>query len=257
MGELGQPLRVLHEDDALVAVYKPAGMLVHRTKLAAAERVFALQTVRNQTGRRVYPVHRLDKPTAGVLLFAFDAAAARDLAAQFEAHTIVKHYMAVVRGFSEGEGVVEKPLRPLWDRTTDPEAARAKPPQPAHTVYRTLGRCELPVPTGRYATSRYSLVHLMPVSGRQHQIRRHLNHIAHPIIGDAKHGDYRHNRYFTERFGRRLLLVAVQLELTHPRTGRPLVVTATIDEEFQAVLSALGVLDAVPAPWRQAPESEL
>ncbi len=176
------PLAILRQDDDLVAVYKPAGWLVHRTGLDAGETRFVMQALRDQLGRRVYPVHRLDKGTCGVLVMGLHAEAARALSQAFEQHRVDKRYLALVRGHAPDRVQVDHALRP---DDAPPDAAV----QPARTALRCLARLELPEASdARFATTRASLVEALPETGRRHQIRRHLKHIAHPILGDATHG---------------------------------------------------------------------
>ena len=237
----GGALDVLFRDERFVAVNKPPGLLVHRSRIDRGADRFALQTVRDQIGRRVFPVHRLDKPTSGVLLFALDPEAARRLSDAFARRAVRKTYLAVVRGYLEPGGVIDYALRETRDRTTDGKARRDKPPQPAVTVYRRLATVETPHAVGRYPTSRYALAALRPRTGRKHQIRRHMKHIFHPVIGDRKYGDGRHNRFFEEHFGcRRMLLHAAALTFSHPFTGAPTVLLAPLDAVFRDVLERLG-----------------
>lgn len=195
--------------------------------------------LRDQIGRPVWPVHRLDRGTSGVLLFALDADTASRLGGQFQRGEASKTYLALVRGHPPQSGEIDHPL----SRQADPRAGlEAGPPQPAVTRYRRLAAVEIPYRVDRYPGSRYALLELHPLDGRRHQLRRHLKHIAHPIIGDATHGQGRHNRLFQELFGcRRLLLAATELRLAHPADGRELRLIAPLAEEFRAVLTALGI----------------
>ncbi len=232
-------MELLYRDDHLVAVYKPAGWLVHRTPMDPGERRILMRAVRDAVGRPVFPVHRLDKPTAGIVVFALDEAGARRLGAAFARQRVAKTYLAVVRGHTHPEGVIDWPLRDRAYLTRGLEADSA--PRPAVTRYRCLGQCERPDPVGPYPTARYSLLALYPEQGRPHQLRRHLKHIGHPIIGDTTHGDGRHNAYFRRALGsRRLLLAALALTLPHPADGRPLALRARPDAEFAGVLTTLG-----------------
>ncbi len=206
--------------------------------------------LRDQIGQRVYPVHRLDKPTSGVLLFALDRQTARQLGERFTLGKIAKTYLAVVRGITETEGLIDYPLTEDLDRMTDTRARRNKRPQPATTGYRRLAEAELPFAVGRYPTSRYSLIEAYPRNGRKHQIRRHLKHIFHPLIGDTKHGEGKHNRFFREQFGcHRLLLAATELSLVHPRSGEVLTLVAPLDATFTSLLEQMGWRDRVPNHW--------
>jgi tRNA pseudouridine65 synthase len=213
-------LEILYHDDYLVAVNKPPGLLVHRTGLDAGETQFALQLLRDQLGRAVWPAHRLDKGTSGVLLFALDADTARALGLAFEAPDAVqKTYQAVVRGWPPTEGLIDHPLRRMED---DARPGRDEVQQ-AQTRYRTLAHYALPLPYNDFPTTRGALVELQPLTGRRHQLRRHLKHLAHPIIGDATHGKGPLNRAVAELLGmQRLWLHALRLALRHPVTGVPL-----------------------------------
>ena len=234
-------MQILYRDDWLVAVDKPAGLLVHRSLIDKRATDFALQRVRDQLGRRVYPVHRLDRPTSGVLLFALDAGTARTLTAQFTAGQVVKTYQAIVRGYLEPEGVIDHALREEPDALADAHADPNKAPQIAITQFRRLATVELPYPVSRYPTARYSLVELQPKTGRKHQLRRHLKHIFHPIIGDTTHGDGRHNQFFAGHFANQsLLLAATRLQLRHPQSGEALVIRAPLAADFLRIVVALG-----------------
>ena len=213
-------LQILFRDDYLAAVHKPPGLLVHRTGLDAGETRFALQLLRDQLGQPVWPVHRLDKGTSGVLLFALNAATARALGQAFEAgHGLYKTYQAVVRGWPADEGLIDHPLK----RMPDDMRNEREEVQDAVTRYRTLERYELPLADGRFATTRCALLDLQPLTGRRHQLRRHCKHIAHPIIGDATHGKGPLNRAVAASLGeQRLWLHAAALSLTHPVSGAAL-----------------------------------
>lgn len=198
-----------------------------------------MQLLRDQLGQPVWPVHRLDKGTSGILLFALEAAAAAELAGQFERGEVEKVYWAVVRGHPDAGGVIDHPLRRLADEYGYRGAQDL--PQAAVTRYRRLATAELPWRVDRYPTSRYALVELTPLSGRRHQLRRHMKHIAHPIVGDATHGKGRHNRLFQERLGcHRLLLAAVRLAFRHPDDGRPVVISTPPAPDFADCIRQLG-----------------
>lgn len=244
-------MEILYRDEHLVAVHKPPGLLVHRSPIDRHETRFALQEVRDLLGRRVYPVHRLDKPTSGVLLFALDPGAARGVVGAFASGAVAKTYLAVVRGTMPEEGVIDHPLAEEPDRLAPGGViAEKKEPQSAVTVFKRLAEVELPVAVGRYPTSRYSLVALSPRTGRRHQLRRHLKHLFHPIIGDTKYGEGRHNRFFREEFQTaRMLLHAAELTIPHPATGGPVTVCAPVEGSFAALLARFGWLPAVPPRW--------
>ena len=238
---MNQPIQILFHDDCLIAVHKPAGLLVHRSAVDRSETRFAMQLVRDRIGRRVHTLHRLDRPTSGVLLFALDADTAQRVSGQFGSGTVAKTYLAVVRGYTDPAGLIDYPLREQQDRMTDARADPYKPAQPALTDYRRLATVELAYPVGRYAGARYSLLEVKPKTGRKHQIRRHLKHIFHPVVGDTTHGDSQHNRLFRDRLdSHRLLLAATRLQLIHPRTGERLCIDAPLQGDFQDVMRRLG-----------------
>ena len=235
-------LDVLYRDDFLVAIHKPAGLLVHRSDIDRHETRFAVQLLRDQIGQRVHPLHRLDKGTSGVLLFALDAASASAVGGQFQRHEVHKRYLAIVRGWPPETGVIDHALSRRFDDYGHKfGAGSAAEALPAVTEYRRLATVQLTDAVDRYPTSRYALVSLTPKSGSQHQLRRHMKHIAHPIIGDATWGKGIHNRFFQRRFGcGRLLLACTGIELRHPQDGRALSIAAPLEDGFAGVVSALG-----------------
>lgn len=235
-------LDVLYRDDFLVAIHKPAGLLVHRSDIDRHETRFAVQLLRDQIGRRVHPLHRLDKGTSGVLLFGLDAASASEVGGQFQRDEVHKRYLAIVRGWPPAAGVIDHALsRRFDDYGRKVSAGSSAEALPAVTEYRRLATVELPEAVDRHPTSRYALVSLIPKSGRQHQLRRHMKHIAHPIIGDATWGKGIHNRFFQRRFGcGRLLLACTGIELRHPQDGRMLSIAAPLEKSYADVLRALG-----------------
>ena len=226
-------LNILYRDETLIAIDKPSGLLVHRSLIDKHETRFAIQLLRDQIGQRVYPLHRLDKPTSGVLLFALTETAARAMGAVFEDNAVSKKYLAVVRGYTPEQDRIDYPLREDLDRMTDARAQQDKPAQPAVTDYTRLATLELQISDGRHPTSRYSLLNVTPRTGRKHQIRRHMKHIFHPIIGDTTHGDGRHNRIFREQLHcQQLLLCARELSFAHPDSGAATTIRAPLDLEF-------------------------
>ena len=246
-----ETLPILYRDDVLVAVHKPSGLLVHRTDLDRHETRFALQMVRDQLGCKVHAVHRLDKGTSGVLVFALQAEAAQALTVQFETQQVAKTYLAMVRGHPEEEGTVDHPLARIRDDYEWRGEQAESEAQAARTRYHRLATVELDSAVDKYPTSRYALLALEPETGRRHQLRRHLKHIAHPIIGDSTYGKGRHNRFFQQAFGcRRMLLASVSLGLAHPLNKQPLTLVAPLADDFKNVLTALGMLGAVPKEYR-------
>ncbi len=232
-------LEILYRDDELVAVHKPAGLMVHRSSLDSRETRFALQLARSRLGRRVYPVHRLDRGTSGVLLFAFSPATAAGLGRAFESREVEKCYRAVVRGWPRAEGTIDHPLRRLADGKDTPRPGAVV--QEARTEYRLVSRAEVPIPSRDHATTRVALLELRPLSGRQHQIRRHLKHLSHPVLGDATYGKGPLNRAFAEWAGvARLWLACTELRLAHPVGGRALRLVAPLDPDFAGLCARLG-----------------
>ena len=214
--------------------------MVHRSKIDVRAREFALQKLRDQIGQLVYPVHRLDRPTSGVLLFGLDSQTAKLLTQQFECRSVRKQYTAIVRGIPPESGRWDEPLIEKPDRIVDSLATPNKKAQPAITEFETSESWQVPFSTGKYPHSRYSLVQIRPLTGRRHQIRRHFNHMAYPIVGDTSHGDRRHNRLFREQFDiARLLLVASSLTLTHPVTQTELTIRAEVGSEFEKAIACL------------------
>jgi tRNA pseudouridine65 synthase len=234
-------MQVLFRDDYYIAINKPAGLLVHRSRIDKYENRFALQMVRDRIGCRVYPVHRLDKPTSGVLLFALQRDAAASLAALFEKSLVEKTYLAVVRGYTDEQGEIDYPLIEQQDKMTDALADKNKPAKPAVTGYQRKATFELPIAVGRYQTSRYSLVEAYPLTGRKHQIRRHMKHIFHPIIGDTTYGDGAHNTMFREQFAcHRLLLHAKYMAFPHPYLHRTINIAAPLPCDFENLIHQFG-----------------
>jgi len=205
-----------------------------------------VQLVRDMLGCPVWPAHRLDRGTSGVLLFALSAEIAAVLGRAFGSGAVTKRYVALVRGWPDAQGVIDHPLAVLDDESSRVED---REPQPAVTHYSRLARLEIDVPDDRHATTRYALVELSPETGRRHQLRRHLKHIAHPIVGDATYGKGRLNRAFSERVNvTRLWLHAQSLALAHPVIGAPLTIEAPLNEEWQRLFALPGWLDPISPP---------
>ena len=226
-------LEILFEDEYLIAINKPSGLLVHRTSIAAEETVFALQMLRDQIGQHVSPVHRLDRPTSGVLLFSKEEEILPLLKEQFADRSVQKTYLAIVRGIPAIKSdLIDHPLT----------SERSNKLQEAQTHYKVLAEAEIPFDTtGRYPTSRYSLLELKPETGRTHQIRRHLAHLRHYILGDKKHGDNKQNQFFERQFGmENLLLHARTLEFKHPISQETIIIEAALPVHFQKAMSNLG-----------------
>jgi tRNA pseudouridine65 synthase len=235
-------LRVLHLDDHMVAVDKPAGVLVHPSALDAHAAHTVLGQLQAQLGMRLWTVHRLDKATSGVLVFARTALAARALAAAFESGRIRKRYLALVRGWPPASGAIDYPL------ARDPERPSAGQPRvPAVTHYRRLQCLEWPLSDGRHATSRHALLEVEPLQGRRHQIRRHLKHIGHPILGDSTHGKGPHNRAMAAWLGvKRLWLHALHLELPALSGKAPVAIDAPPDAHWNSLACGAKLAPVMP-----------
>ncbi|MEZ6123816.1 MAG: pseudouridine synthase [Planctomycetaceae bacterium] len=232
-------LPVLYEDEWLVAVLKPPGLFVHRSQADRSANDFVVQRVRDQTGTFVYPVHRLDRPTSGILLLAKSSDVAAIVGKFFQERRVSKQYLALVRGYPPLDGIVSKPL--ISARGLEkPEGHPARTPQEASTRFRRLRTFESPMASDRYPTTRCALIEVIPKTGRFHQIRRHMNFVAHPVIGDTSHGDSRQNRFYRQHTGiTRMMLVSTLLELPHPKTGDSLRVECKPDVSFQSGISAV------------------
>ena len=229
-------LEILYKDEYLVAINKPSGLLVHKSMIDKHEIYYAMKILRDQIGEWVYPVHRLDKPTSGVLLFALDSETARLLSEQFKAHTIQKTYIAVVRGYAASSGVIEHALKEKLDKISDKNANKDKEAQEAITKYKCLDTVEINASVGKYAKTRYSLVELKPQTGRKHQLRRHMKHINHHILGDTKYGRGEHNKFVREKYTmNRMLLHCISLEILHPYTQEKLALKAAVDTTFSNI----------------------
>lgn len=235
-------LNILYQDEHLIAINKPAGLLVHKSPIDKHETQYAMQLLRDQIGQWVYPLHRLDRPTSGVLLFALSPEVAQAMGQQFEQHTIQKTYWAIVRGYINPEGTIDHPLKPTADFKSDKRRIALKPAQEALTEYQRLGTLEAPYCVDQHPSSRYSLVELYPKTGRKHQLRKHMKHISHPIIGDPKYGKSKHNYFFQSHFNcHRLLLAATGLRFTHPSSSQTITINAPVDGVF-ATLSEQFIL---------------
>jgi len=215
------PLEVLYLDEHLVVVNKPSGLLVHRGWGADSD--VALTRVRDALGERVNPVHRLDRATSGALVFARTAEATSGLGAMFAEGQVRKTYRALVRGVPPQEGVIDSPVPQTED---GPRVA-------AVTRYRLLG------PSDR---ERCSMVEAIPETGRLHQIRRHLKHLGHPLIGDVNYGRGELNRHYRASYGlHRLALHACTIAFAHPVSGTALRLVAPMPDDLRAPLEALGL----------------
>lgn len=222
---------VRYADDRIAVVDKPAGLMVHDSKLARGETDFAADRLREQFQKPIFLIHRLDRATSGCLLLAFDREAASTLGRVLMSGDVEKDYLAVCRGWPEESFVVDHPL----------DGGPGKPEKkPALTRFQRLATGELALPSVGFETSRYALLRCRPDTGRFRQIRRHLKHVSHHMIGDTSHGDGRHNRHFRMLGVHRMLLHAVRLAFPHPVTGDRIDVTAPLDAEFRKMFQLFG-----------------
>jgi len=226
-------IEILYQDDALIAVNKPANLAVHRSKMVGNADEFLIDLLREQVGDNVYLAHRLDRATSGVLLVARSKDVAAAMGEQFMGRTVHKQYLVVVRGWPDpGEGLVDYAL---------PGSRETGPRREARTQYRTLATIEVPIELGRYPQQRYALVLAEPESGRFRQIRKHLAHIHHPVIGDCQHGRGDHNRLYKQHFGcHRMLLHAWRVRFAHPLTGLAMAIDAPLDDAYAKLLLRFG-----------------
>jgi tRNA pseudouridine65 synthase len=225
------PGEILYRDEHVLVVNKPAGVPVHGSRMLEGRPDTLLSMARSATGRMVHAAHRLDRPVSGALVLAFDLETLAALSLAFEQREVYKQYLAVVRGWTDEEGVIDHPLRPPRDeRRTNDEARDAR------TRFRRVATVELPFAVAPYATARYSLVELQPETGRRHQLRRHMKHISHHLVGDTTYGKGEHNRLFRDEFDcERLLLHSSSLAFRHPSDGQEITVTAPLDGAFNNI----------------------
>ncbi len=223
-------LEIIYQDADLIAINKPHGLLVHRSSIARDAKEFALQLLKMQIGQHVSPVHRLDRKTGGVLLFALNKDVEKAMHQQFMNGEVEKAYLAIVRGYAPDEMDIDYPLVKENGQIQD-----------AFTAFKTIDRTELPIALGKHPTSRYSLVEARPTTGRMHQLRKHFAHIFHPIIGDRKHGCNKQNRFFKEQWDMtHMLLHASELRFNHPVTHTKTLIKATVRPEFEEVMKLMG-----------------
>lgn len=238
MNDTVAAITVVHEDADLLAVDKPAGLAVHRSKMVARDDDYLMDRLRARIGGDLFLVNRLDRATSGLVLLARSRDVARALGEQLMSRSVDKTYLAVVRGWPAESGEIDYPL------TVGGMKGERKP---SLTRWRRLATVEVPIALGRYPQQRYSLLALSPLSGRYRQLRRHLHHIHHPIIGDSTLGRGEHNRLFREHFGsHRMLLHAWRLTLVHPSSGQTLSLEAEPDATWKQLLQRFGWRSALP-----------
>jgi len=227
--KLVESLEVLFRDDYLVAINKPHGYVVHRSGYTRNANKIVLQSLRDQLQQRVYPIHRLDRKTSGVLILALNPEVLSVMSNQFQTQKVKKVYQAIVRGWTDDAGIIDYAL------TNDNGKL-----QSAVTTYTTIARFEMALPQGLHSTSRYSEVQLVPQTGRMHQLRKHMAHIFHPILGDRPHGCNKQNRLWKQKFAMdTMLLHASQLTFQHPDGGRVMHIKAPFSSEYRRVLNLM------------------
>lgn len=230
-------LEILFADEQLAVVNKPAGLMAHASPMARGEDDFLVDRLREQLARPVYLVHRLDRATSGCLLVAFDRDTAAALGRVFMSREVGKDYLAVCRGWPAETLLVDYPLD---------GGPRKLEKKPAITQFLRLATAEIAMPSAQHPTSRYALLQCSPQTGRFRQIRRHLKHLSHHLIGDSSHGDGRHNRSFRMLGVHRMLLHAWRLQFVHPADARLLEVIAPLDAQWTKALQVLGWQSNVP-----------
>ncbi len=229
---IAEPLTLLHEDEHLLVVDKPAGLAVHRSRLVGADEDYLIDRLRTQVDGPLHLAHRLDRATSGVLLIGRSAEVAGDLGRQLMARTVKKVYLAIVRGWPAETGEIDYPLS---------GASLQGEPKPALTRWRRMASVEVPIEMGRYPQQRYALLEVSPVTGRYRQIRRHFHHVSHHLLGDTSHGRGDHNRLIRQHFGvHRLFLHAWRLSIVHPASGKPLLVESRVDAQWHKLMAAFG-----------------
>ncbi|MGZ3768114.1 MAG: pseudouridine synthase [Bdellovibrio sp.] len=227
-----EKLKILFQDEHFFAIDKPSGFFVHPPELSpypVPKEKICIHVLKKIMGQDVFPVHRLDAPTSGVILFTTSSRATRELSRLFMERKLRKTYHAVVRGWLDDHGSIQLPL----------EAGKEKNLVEAVTIFKTVKQIEVAFPVGKkYPTARYSLLEINPVTGRWHQIRRHFDRIAHPLLGDIEHGDSHHNRFFRDNLNiRGLCLKASAIELEHPWTGEQLKIESPLCEKWERIYS--------------------
>ncbi len=227
---------ILAREKDFVAITKPPGFHVHQPEFPrrrVSRDVTCLPILRAQIDEYLFPVHRIDVATEGVLVFALNKESASAISRQFQAGQIKKTYFAIVRGWTEDEGTIDIPL----------ELDSTNVPVPSVTRYKTHQRVELPFAVGkRHSSARYSLVEAWPETGRYHQIRRHFARLSHPLVGDREHGDSNHNRFFREKLGEGgLWLKAHAIEFTHPSNGTNVRIESDWSERWSRIFGKLGL----------------
>lgn len=233
-------LPILYIDEYIVAIDKPPGLLVHRSPIDPNASAFAVQQLRDQLGRYVYPVYRLDRPTSGVLLFTFDAATTQLVSQQWQTRQVQKRYTALVRGHIRSAGMIDYSLVYQYDDYGDADKHQVHKRQTAVSEFFPQRCYTAPWGSGRYPQSRYTVLELSLWHGRKHQLRRHLAHFRHPIIGDTTHGDGKQNKAIRQHADfHELALSCTMIGFHHPITHRYMQVSAPVHTAFAGLLARL------------------
>jgi len=234
-------VKLLFEDAHLLIVDKPAGLMMHPSWLDKHETDFAQARAEAHAGQKLHTLHRLDRPTSGILLFGKHPEVARRMMTSFQRHEIDKYYLCIARGWTPEKGRIDKALKEEVDAKGDRRIKADKPAQEAITRFVRLGTTGIPIPVGPYDSARYSLVLARPITGRLHQIRKHFRKTYHHLIGDTRYGDGRHNAMVAAHFGwQQLALRCVATDLVHPMTGQPLRLRAGLTPAWQQLCEQWG-----------------
>jgi len=235
-------LDILYEDEYFIAINKPSGLLVHPSWIAPKRTPNATGMIKRYLdGATVHTIHRLDRATSGVILFGKEKETAKAMNQAFADRKVKKTYLCVTRGYTDEGGVIDYPLKEKLDKLADKYSNPDVKPKDAVSEYRRLSTVEVPHPIGKFPQARYSLVEVKPKTGRKHQIRRHMKHLSHPLVGDTKHGDGRHNALFREHYQlARMLLMATTLEFRHPVTEKMVTINAAVDQYTDQLFNRFG-----------------
>ena len=237
---LTRPLQIVYRDENYVAVFKPAGLIVHRSDSTLTHEPVLLQSLRDQLHSHLYPVHRLDRPTAGLILFGLNGAAAAKMVELFTNRKVAKYYQALVGGLTPDAGLIDLPLGAKPDDDWAQANHNDRLPKDALTQFETLARFQGSWKNPTNQPFQFSLLEIKPMTGRSHQIRRHLNHIGHPVIGDHRHGDPKHNDMVLEATGVvRMLLTSMRLDFRHPYSGELHSIVVGRGSEFDRVIATI------------------
>ncbi|NBC29677.1 MAG: pseudouridylate synthase [Spirochaetes bacterium] len=241
--------RILHDDGEMVLIEKPMDYLIHPNKHDPGSPT-CVDFLGSVLGQRIFVVHRLDRAVSGLMVFAKTPEAARALSDQFRDRAVDKTYVALVRGSVDESMTIDIPLE------TSPRSGERGQQVPAMTTVRPLATTSIDVAIGRYSEAWYSLVEVHLHTGRFHQARKHLHRVTHPIIGDRKHGDNKHNRFFRDHYGSRMIFLrAAELRFENPSRTAKVFARIGLPEEWMPILEDLQL--SVPSDLRSGPEVDI